>query len=68
MSYFVVFCPLFLYVSCSRSIESIWEERANSSAIVYLYICGFYSERFPFPLGAWDGLPYSIVALPEPSI
>ena len=25
-------------------------------------------ERFPLPLGAWDGLQYFIVALPEPSI
>ena len=24
--------------------------------------------RFPLPLGAWDGLRYFIVALPEPSI
>ena len=28
----------------------------------------FCLERFPFPLGAWDGLRYFIVALPEPSI
>ena len=28
----------------------------------------FCSERFPLPLGAWDGLRYFIVALPEPSI
>ena len=26
------------------------------------------SERFPLPLGAWDGLRYFIVALTEPSI
>ena len=25
-------------------------------------------ERFPLPLGAWDGLRYFIVALTEPSI
>ena len=25
-------------------------------------------ERFPLPLGTWDGLRYFIVALPEPSI
>ena len=28
----------------------------------------FVFERFPLPLGAWGGLPYFIVALPEPSI
>ena len=32
------------------------------------YVCGFCSERFPLPLGAWDGLNYFIVALPVPSI
>ena len=25
-------------------------------------------DRFPLPLGAWDGLRYFIVTLPEPSI
>ena len=44
------------------------EERANLSAVVYLLLCGFCLERFPLPLGAWDGLRYFIVALPEPSI
>ena len=35
-----------------------------------LFTCnlGFCLERFPLPLGAWDGLLYFIVALPEPSI
>ena len=28
----------------------------------------FLLKRFPLPLGAYDGLRYSIVALPEPSI
>ena len=27
-------------------------------------ICGFCLERFPLPLGAWDGLRYFIVAPP----
>ena len=59
----------YLYVSCSGSITSVGEERANLSAIVYLLICGFCSERFPLPLSAWDGLRYYfIVALPGPSI
>ena len=29
---------------------------------------GVCSERFPLPLGAWDGLRYFIVALPKSSI
>ena len=37
------------------------------SAVVYLQLCGFCLERFPLPLGAWDGLRYFIVPLPEPS-
>ena len=28
----------------------------------------FWSERFPLPLGAWDGLRHFIVALPEHSL
>ena len=28
----------------------------------------FLFGEVPLPLGAWDGLPYFIVALPEPSI
>ena len=43
-------------------------KRANMSAVVYLSLCGFCFERFLLPLGAWDGLRYFIVALPEPSI
>ena len=43
-------------------------KRAYLSPIVYLYLCGFCSERFPLPLGAWDGLRYFIVALPVSSI
>ena len=38
------------------------------SAIVNLQLCGFCSERFPLPLGAWDGLRYFIVAPTVPSI
>ena len=30
--------------------------------------CLVLLERFPLPLGAWDGLRYLIGALPEPSI
>ena len=36
-----------------------------------LFTCNyvlFLLERFPLPLGAWDGLRYFVVALPEPSI
>ena len=35
---------------------------------VFVMLCGFCLERFPLPLGAWDGLRYFIMALTEPSI
>ena len=38
------------------------------SAVVYLSVSGFCLERFPLPLGAWDGIRYSVVALPDPFI
>ena len=59
---------VYLYVNGSGSITSVGEERANLSTVVYLQLCGFCLERFLLPLGAWDGLRYFIVALPEPSI
>ena len=59
---------VYLYVNGSGSITSVGEKRASLSAVVYLWLCGFCLERFPLPLGAWDGLRYFIVALPEPSI
>ena len=45
----------YLYVSCSGSITPVGEERPNLSANMW-------------SLGAWDGLRYFIVALPELSI
>ena len=36
--------------------------------MIVLRFKGFCSARFPLPLGAWDGLRYFIVALPEHSI
>ena len=59
---------VYLYVNGSGSVTSFGIERANLSAVVYLSLCGFCLERFPLPLGAWDGLQYFIVALPGPSI
>ena len=50
----------YLYVSCSGSNTSVGEEKARLSAIVYLLLCGFCSERFPLPLGTLDGLWHSL--------
>ena len=49
-------------------LPRLGEERDNLSAVGYLSLCGFCLERFALPLGAWDGLRYFIMALPEPSI
>ena len=49
-------------------LPRLGEKTANLSAVVYLKLCDFCSERFSFPLGAWDGLRYFILALPAPSI
>ena len=39
------------------------------SSVHFIFIIFLFSSlRFPLPLGAWDGLRYFIVALPEPSI
>ena len=57
-----------LYVCGNGSITSVGEERASLSAVVYLQLCCFCSERFTLPLGAWDVLRFFIVALPGPSI
>ena len=56
MSYFS-----YLYVSCSRSITSVWEERES------LFVCYHLLVIMLF-LGAWDELRRFIVALPGPSI
>ena len=64
--FLVVFCILLLVIYIYA--VAVGEERANLPAIVYLYLCGFCTERLSLPLGAWDGLPYFIVALLGPSI
>ena len=59
----------YLYVNGSGPISSVGEERELLCLLLFTCnLCGFCSERFFLPLDAWDGLPYFIVALPEPSI
>ena len=65
MSYLYSFV-VYLYVNGSGSITSVGG--AGLSAVVCLWLCGFCLERFPLPVGAWDGLRYFMVALPGPSI
>ena len=59
-------------ISTAISKESTQPENeceVNSIALYALYNhLAYCLERFPLPLGAWDGLRYFIVALPEPSI
>ena len=54
--------------SFSESNTFVWEQRANFSAINYLELCSFCSKGFLLPLCVLDGLCYSLVALPGPSI
>ena len=63
---FVFYCIIdsYLCVSYSGSVSSIGEERVNLSAIVYLWLCGFCSERFPLPLVALGWTAFFILALP----
>ena len=45
------------------------KEKESCSGSQYMCeLCGFCSERFHLPLGAWDVLRYFIVTLPGPSI
>ena len=64
----VVFCIILLVIYMYAVADQLpWlgkRERAYLSAIVYLLLCGFCSERFPLLLGASYGLRYFNVALP----
>ena len=47
------------------AITSLGEERANLSAFrTFVRFVLVWCCRFPFPLGAWEGLRFVIVALP----
>ena len=70
-------CSYYSKYGLGCSVATFWERAAHSvdhmfslyfDYFDYLLLCGFCFERFPLPLGAWDGLRYFIVALPEPSI
>ena len=67
MSYFVFFCWLFI---CKRLwIKYLgWGRESLFVCYCLLVIMWFLLERFPLPLGAWDGLCHFIVTLPKPSI
>ena len=54
----------FPFISCC----GFWGRESYFVCYCLLVIMWFLLERFPLPLGAWDGLRYFIVALPEPSI
>ena len=64
MLYFVFYLLVFLYVSRSRSVTSVGEEKDNSS-FTSNYVVSV-RRSFLLHLGAWNGLRYFIVALPVP--
>ena len=67
MSYFLFFCWLFI---CKRQWINYlgWGRKSLFVCYCLLVIIWFLLERFPLPLGAWDGLRYFIVAVPKSSI
>ena len=67
----VVICILLLFIYMKTVVDQL--PRLEKRELICLLLlnrllCGFCLERFPLPLGAWDGLRYFIVALPAPSI
>ena len=66
-----MFCVLLLFVCVWAVVDQLprlGKVGAGLSAVICLWLCDFCSGRFLLPLGAWNGLRYFIVALPEPSI
>ena len=67
----VVNCILLLFIYMLTVLDQLPRLGKRQLTCLLLFTCNyvvFVFERFPLPLGAWDGLGYSIVALPEPSI
>ena len=67
----VVFCILLLAIYMLAAVDQL--PRLGKRELIYLlfFTCNYVVsvlERFPLPVGAWDGLRYFIVAPPEPSI
>ena len=54
-----------------RSMHHFTDYTYTLLVCLLLFVCNYvfsFCRGFPLPLGAWDGLRYFIVALPEPSI
>ena len=63
----VVFCILLLFIYISAVADQLPRLEKRELICVFLFTCN-YVVSFSLPLGAWYGLRYFIVALPEPSI
>ena len=64
-------CYSYLYVNCSGSITLFGEERELICLLSFAcnhVVSVWRGFNTPVPLGAFDGLPSFIVALPGPSI
>ena len=67
----VVICILLLFIYMLTVVDQLPRLGKRELIFLLLFTCGYVVsvlERFPLPLGAWDGLSYFIVALHEPSI
>ena len=58
----------YLYVSRADHLSRLGKRELICLLLFSCNYVVFGSERFPLPLGAWDGLRYFIVVLPGPSI
>ena len=67
MSYFAFFCCCFFYILAA--VDQLPLLGYRELICLKLFTLCFLLERFPLPLGAWDGLPYFLwPSLTEPSI
>ena len=69
----LVGCVLLLFVCVWTVVDQLPRLGKRELICLLLFTCNcvFFvwgGGGFPLPLGAWDGLRYFIVALPEPSI
>ena len=63
----VIICIHLLFIYMKTVVDQLPRLEKRELTCLLLFTRGFCLERFPLPLGAWEGLRYFIVALSEPS-
>ena len=67
----VVICILLLFIYMLTVVDQLPRLGKRELICLLLFTCNYVVSvwrGFPLPLGAWDGLRYFIMSLPEPSI